>query len=670
MRKSYWKKTSAVMAAFVCLGGTSMSVAQEAATLDYLKSLSIEDLLQTEITSVSKKKESLFSAAAAVTVISQEDIGRSGAANIPEALRMVPGLSVASIDGSRYAIGSRGFSELFETKLQLFIDGRSMYNPLYAGVQWNAIDLVMQDIERIEVIRGPGATVWGANAVNGVINIITKNSEDTQGGLVSVMGGNIEQPNAAARFGGEISPDTYYRVYAKGYNRQEYDGIGREANDGSKSGRSGFRVDSDKGDDKFSVQGEVYSVTAEAGTVWRKSSGQYIFLEGDEKNKGGHILGSWSHEFSGTSEVTGQFYYNRYENNREFIADETRDTIDLEIKHHWTSVAAHDIVWGVGYRWTSDDIEGTELLSFDPASQDDSLWSAFVQDDIELVDDFLWFTIGSKFEHNNYTGFEVQPSARLRIKPTEHQVIWTAVSRAVRSPARSEEGLVVNNVSKSGESTRIERLMGSSSFESETLIAYELGYRIQVTEDLSFDLATFYNDYEDLRVIEARTPYSAVYPADTTVYPSEITNGGEGRSYGFELQSSWQPCDKVKLIASYSYIDLELSYKNGSSKSGGRLLSSRYTPKHQAQLRTYWDIFDDLSLDSELYFVDDLVEGAVDAYFRFDLQLSWQATDDLRLSISGENLFDSGHQEFVDNQSNVAASEIPRQYWLKATYRF
>lgn len=672
MRKGYFTRT--IMALAILHTFTPiLAAAHETDTLDYLKSLSIEDLLQTEITSVSKKKEPLFSAAAAVTVITEEDIERSGATSIPEALRMVPGLSVASIDGSRYAIGSRGFSELFETKLLVLVDGRSMYNPLYSGVQWNAIDLVMQDVERIEVIRGPGATVWGANAVNGVINIITKKSEDTQGGMVSVTMGNIEQPNAVARYGGELSDDTHYRIYAKGYNREEYEDLDNiETNDGSGSLRAGFRADSDKGDDIFSVQAEVYNTTADANIIWGDLERNYRVIEGEEENKGGHVQGAWQHSFSSTSEVSAQMYYYRYENDREFLAKETRDTVDFEVRHHWRGIDSNDIVWGAGYRWTSDDIEGSELIYFDPSSQDDNLWSAFVQDDIEVINNFLWFTVGSKFEHNDYTGFEVQPSVRLRIQPDEKQVLWGAVSKAVRTPSRADDSIVVNRggIADADGNINIQRLAGSSSFESEELIAYELGYRIQIRDNLSFDLATFYNDYSELRAIDNQQAYSVSYPVNATIYPSEFANIGEGESYGFELQGSWQPCEKLKLNASYSFIDLDLRYKDSSTGSGANLSSSTYTPKHQAQLRTYWDVYDDVALDSELYYVDELADGEVDAYFRFDLQLSWQATEQLRLSVSGENLFNSGHQEFINNQSNVAASEVPTQYWLKATYRF
>lgn len=653
----------------------SVLIAEEAATLNYLKSLSIEQLLQTEITSVSKKSESLFTAAAAVTVISQEDIERTGARSIPEALRMVPGLSVASMDGSRYAIGARGFNDYFETKLLVLIDGRSMYTPLYSGVHWNSLDTIMQDIDRIEVIKGPGATVWGANAVNGVINIITKKSQDTQGGMVSTMVGSFEQPHVSTRYGGKISDNTYYRLYAKGYNRDNLNSVnGGDAYDGSESYRSGFRIDNENGNNSFSLQGEIYRDNSDAEVIWEGSliPPHTRFIEGTEKSTGGHLLGLWEHRFSDTSELSFQMYYDRAERDRESIAEETRDTIDLDFKHHWSGIKGHDVVWGAGYRWTEDDIDGSSFTSFDPESRSDNLWSAFVQDDINIVDDLFWLTLGSKIEHNDYSGTEIQPSVRVRLQPDDKQLFWGAVSRAVRVPSRSEHDVIINQKATSlgFGVTGLLRPAGSDSFDSEELIAYELGYRCQISPSWSVDIAAFYNDYDDLRTFDAAAPYFTLDPVPTMVYPTEFANSAKGSSYGFEIQSSWQPTKSMKFIAGYSYIDLDIELKGGVDPTTSSTTGS-YSPKHQAQLRHYWDFYDGFSLDSELYYVSELEEGDVDEYFRFDAQLSWQTTDNLKLSFGGENLFRSSREEFVNYAGgNVVVSKIPTQYWLKATYRF
>lgn len=644
--------------------------------LQYLKSLTIEDLLQTEITSVSKKSESLFTAAAAVTVITDEDIERTGARSIPDALRLVPGLDVSSIDGSRYAIGSRGFNEYFETKLLVLVDGRSMYTPLYSGVYWNSLDTVMEDIARIEVIRGPGATVWGANAVNGVINIITKNSSETQGGMVSGVVGNYDQPDVSARYGGRIAEQTTYRLYAKGYNRNNFDrGTGGDAYDSSSSLRTGFRLDKQQAQrDTFSLQGEVFDGEADVETVLTGylTSPFTRLSEDTETYSGGHLLGSWEHAFSDQSNMTLQMYYDRTDR-FSVVAAEVRDTFDIDFKNQLNLWNNHEIVWGAGYRWTQDDIEGSTTTSFTPAREADELWSTFIQDDINLADNLFWVTVGTKLEHNDYTGVEVQPSIRFRLQPNPQQLIWAAVSRAVRTPSRAENDVAINLRAGADEegNVTVQRLQGSDDFDSETLVAYELGYRWQVKQSLSFDLTTYYNDYDQIRTIDpAENVFYEFGETPAFVVPAVFGNEAEGESYGFEVQSTWQPIDSLKFIGSYSFLDLSLDYTSGAGRAGQSLGSEDYAPAHQFQLRNYWDIYSGLSLNSEFYYVSDLGDDTIDSYIRIDMQVSWQASDDVRLTVGGENLLGSSHQEFFNSQSNVIASEVPRTYWLKATFWF
>ncbi|PHR27091.1 MAG: TonB-dependent receptor [Desulfotalea sp.] len=645
-------------------------------TLRYLKGLSFEDLLQAEITSVSKRSESLFTAAAAVSVITAEDIERTGVRSIPEALRMVPGLDVSSIDGSRYAIGSRGFNEYFETKLLVLVDGRTMYTPLYSGVHWNSLDIVMQDIKRIEVIRGPGATVWGSNAVNGVINIITKNSSDTQGGFLSVSIGNFDQPDVSARYGGTLNESVTYRLYAKGYDRAPFDGLETEdAHDSSRSLRAGFRIDSQPSSHNImSLQGGGFDGEADFEAILTGYlSPPFIRTAGvTETYSGGHILGSWEHRFSDQSNTTLQVYYDRGDRNN-VIFTEARDTIDIDFKNQLSIWDNHDIVWGAGYRWTHDDLQGTVTISFDPASNSDQLWSTFLQDDINIVDDFAWVTLGTKLEHNDYTGLEVQPSIKLRLQPTPNQLIWAAVSRAVRTPSRVEADVSVNLGTKvDGQGNLVvQRLEGSDSFDSEILIAYELGYRWRVRRSLSFDVTTYFNDYDKLRTLEPQN--KTYYESGETAYlvmPARFENEAQGESYGIEIQSTWQPLDNLKFMGSYSYIDLNLDFKSGSALAGKKLKSGEYAPRHQFKLRYYWDLRPDISLNSELYYVSDIGAGEIDSYIRIDMQLSWQASDSLRFTLGGENLFGPTHQEFFNSLSNIVASEVPRIYWFKTTFWF
>ncbi len=668
-----------------CLAIKSDTSGNETETLSYLKSLSIEELLQTRITSVSKKSEHLFSAAAAITVITQEDIERAGINSIPEALRLVPGLQVARIDSSHYAVSARGFNDYFANKLLVLIDGRSTYSPLFSGVYWNAQDLLIEDIERIEVIRGPGATVWGANAVNGVINIITKNSEETQGGLVSTVVGDQIQPMISTRYGGRIDEGTTYRLFAKGFERAGFDNPGgNEANDGWESLRAGFRLDRDQTDsDAVSVQAEIYQGSADAVIGIYDLSTEPIssVLRGTEDYGGGHVMTNWRHRLSAASDITFQMYYDHTLRDQ-IVVKEVRDTIDLELKNHWDPAGVHDIVWGAGYRWTKDHIDDTVYISFDPDNRSDELWSTFVQDDINIIDDTAWITLGSKFEYNDYSGFEIQPSARFRFQPTPQQIIWAAVSRAVRTPSRSERDFESNLIKKI-EGTNYfvtARLDGNPEFDSEELIAYELGYRRQISKRVSMDLATYYNDYDELR--GARQNQLFFDPASSPpmpVIPFVFENDIEGSAYGFELQGTWQAAKNLRFIAAYSWIKLDLQYKEPERRDE-KIVEMYLTPRHQFQLRSSLDLPNNLNFDMELYYVSGLNSSEmssyirpgvsdIDSYLRLDLKLGWQALENLKIHFGIENLLDSSHKEFPDT-SQIIASEVPRQYWVKAICTF
>jgi iron complex outermembrane receptor protein len=648
--------------------------ASDVDTLTYLKTLSIEELLQTEITSVSKKPESLFNAAAAITVITAEDIRRTGARSLPEVLRLVPGMQVGQVDGSKWEIGVRGFNDYFENKLLVLIDGRSMYTPLYSGVYWNSLDTILEDIERIEVIRGPGATVWGSNAVNGVINIITKSSKDTQGGLVSTTYGSHDKPLITTRYGGRKSSTTSYRVYGKGFKRDSLeDADGEDAHDSFESYRMGMRVDSHLSEqNSLSFQAEAFSGEADFSS---RLSGFLTppFVRQSEETEdfqGGHAMLNYRHTFSPTSMVDFNIYYDGYSRDL-VVVEEERDTINLEIQHHAIPLNDHDIVWGAGVRWTEDDTAGTHATSFDPASRSITLWSAFLQDDITLVDEKLWITLGSKFEQSDFSGFEIQPSVRVRLQPTEDHLFWGAVSRAVRTPSRAEQDIIINldAFSQGGTSSQL-RLLGNDQFDSEKLIAYELGYRRQQADTLSTDLAVFYNDYDDLRGLEAEQPFFEADPSQPPhlVVPQKFTNNQKGESYGFEFSCTWQALTNLKIVTGYSWMDLDLEYKGPVQK--GVIGSARNYPRHQVQTRAYYDLSSFISLDSELYYVDEYTSDDIDDYLRFDLQITWKPSAVFQLALGGENLFSSRHSEADATESSIVSSEIPTQYWLKATYTF
>jgi iron complex outermembrane receptor protein len=651
------------------VGSASGLPADESIT--FLKSLSIEELLQTEVTSVSKKTEALRDAAAAVFVITQEDLRRTGARSIPEALRMVPGLQVAHIDGSKWAITSRGFNEWFSNKLLVLIDGRTVYTPLFSGVYWEVQDTMLEDVERIEVIRGPGATMWGANAVNGVINIITKNAAHTQGGLFVGGAGNIEQPLVAGRFGGKIGGDAYYRFYGKGFKRRGFvDEDGQDAHDAWQALRGGFRMDWDATPyNQIQLQGEGYSGESE---MTLDLSGYLTppYTRSEEKQMrfhGGHLLSAWTHTASEGSQFTLQAFYDRTYRDQ-IVIEEIRDTVDLELQHHWQVLKRHDLVWGLGYRWSRDQTDESYNMSFDPADRRVDLWNMFLQDDIALWAERLWLTLGTKFEHNDYTGWEVQPSARLRFKPTAETTLWGAVSRAVRSPSRADSDIMLNlnTVQDRSGNLTVMRVTGNDDFVSEELTAYELGLRWQPERHFSFDLTGFYNDYDHLRAVETGNPYMEMDPGPPhLVIPLLITNDMSGQTYGFEGLVTWQALSFWKLSAGYAWLEMDLNSDVESSEE-----EAGFSPRHQFQLRSYLDLPWHLQLDSELYAVDELPELDVPGYARVDLRLGWQPLSAWSLSLNAENLFDDHHREFATSRSGVRGTEVPRVVYGQVVYQF
>lgn len=639
-------------------------------SLEYLKNLSIEELLQTEVTSVSKKTEQLFDATAAIFVITQEDIKRTGVRSIPEALRMVPGLQVAHINGSTYAITARGFNEWFSNKLLVLIDGRSVYTPLFSGVYWDVQDTVIEDVERIEVIRGPGATMWGSNAVNGVINIITKHSENTQGGLIVAGAGNIEKPLAVVRYGGKAGHDVTFRIYAKGFNRDSFKTEGGGyANDEWENKRVGFRMDwKIAPQDILTLQGETYDGADDFNLRLSGFITPPYTRESEEEQtyNGGHLITAWQRKLSQDSEIEAKIYYDRTYRDQ-VVIEERRETLDFDFKHNLKPHHRHEVVWGMGYRWTKDDTEASTNLWMDPDSRDDQLWNAFVQDEIMIFPEKIWLTLGSKFERNSYTGFEIQPNARIRWKPTSKHTLWGSVARAVRTPSRSDHDIRVNlnsmEVPMAG--LAVLRITGDEDFESEELLAYEMGLRWQRDEKLSVDLAAFYNVYDDLRTVEAGQQFVETTPAPAhAVIPLVVTNGMQGETYGIEALTTWKPVRNWKLNFGYAWFDYHLDASGNSTEDEGGI-----SPQHQFQIRSYLDLPWSLSLDTELYFVDELETFEIPSFTRLDLRFGWEPKKSWAISLNIENLLDDQHPEFP-TRSGVVATEVPRVVYGQVTFRF
>ncbi|HEV2454610.1 MAG TPA: TonB-dependent receptor [Verrucomicrobiae bacterium] len=624
--------------------------------------LSLEQLVNIKITSVSKKETSLESSPAAVTVITQDDIRRLGIESIPDALRLVPGMDVAQINSHEWAISIRGFNDQYANDLLVLVDGRAVYTPAFGGVFWDVQDLPMEDIDRIEVIRGPGATLWGANAVNGVVNIITKNSKDTQGTLVSVSGGTWNQPSVTVQYSGQLATNLYYRTYLKYFNRDSFvEPGGGNAPDAWDSVRGGMRLDWEpRTEDQFTLQGDGYD-TVLRENVDAISSTAPFYQSSDllDHETGGNVLGRWTHVISDTSQFSVQAY-DDYFSQEQSGDSERQNTFDVDAQHRFELGERNDIVWGLGYRYSYFDFPGSPSIVFNPEIRNDQLFSGFVQDEITLAPDRLHFTVGTKLEHNDYTGFEVEPSARLAWTPSDRQTLWAAVSRAVRTPAIFNLDAQVNDPSPP--QPVIVSIKPNPDLKSETLIAYELGYRVEPIQRLSFDVTGFYNAYRDLIVY---VPGAFTFPPP--VQQETTQNAGSGDTYGTEVSGEWQPFNKWRLVASYSLFESQL--QPGSS-------FPQNTPQQQAQLRSYLDLTPTLEFNGMVSYVDRVtvqtispVPVAIPSYVRLDLGLVWRPAKSLELGIWGQNLLQARHEEYLGDTTTLQIA-VPRAIMAKITVKF
>jgi iron complex outermembrane receptor protein len=645
-----------------------------------LTTLSLEQLMNIEVTSVAKKAQKVSDAAAAIFVITQEDIRRSGVTSIPDALRLAPGMQVARIDSNKWAISSRGFNGRFANKLLVLMDGRTVYTPAFSGVYWEVQDTLLDDVERIEIIRGPGATLWGANAVNGIINIITKKAWDTQGGLVTAGGGTEERGFGAMRYGARLGDDAFVRVYAKYFNRDGFvDPTGTDTDDDWDVVRGGFRLDWQASEhDTLTLQGDLYNGNASQMLTLPALTAPFSLTVNDDIDfLGVNLLSRWQHTFSSTSDMTVQLYYDRTDREEALFVEESRDTIDLDFQHRFTMGARQEIIWGFGYRYTHDDVTNTFFASITPDSRGNHLFSAFVQDDIILIQDRLRLTLGSKFEHNDYTGFEVQPNARLLWTPHTRHTVWAAVSRAVRTPSRGENDVRFNRLVippgtpmlNPGPLPALVALIGDDDFKSEVVLAYELGYRLRPLDRLSVDIAVFFNDYDNLRTVEPGAPFVETDPAPPhVVVPAIFDNKMHGESYGVELMVDWRPWDWWRMQVTYTYLQLDLDVDRDSLDTGAVEVEG-HSPHHQFSFRSSLDLPWALEFDAWLRYVDDLPNLDVGSYVTLDLRLAWRPLKQLELSIVGQNLIASRHLEFVQ-ESFPFPTEIERSVYGKITWRF
>ncbi len=671
--------TARVAWTFVLTWGLMVGLAHASAQAQQpppdLTELSLEQLMSVEITSVSKREERLWESAAAVSVIIGEDIRRAGVKSIPEALRLVPGLQVAQVGSNRWAISARGFNATFSNKLLVLIDGRTVYTPLFAGVFWDVQDTLLEDVDRIEVVRGPGGTLWGANAVNGVINVITKQAKATQGSYLEVGGGSEERGFVGTRYGGRVGDDLFYRGYFKYANRDNLvTATGREAADDWRTYRGGFRLDWEPSTrDTVTVQGDLYKGDfGQTLTIPSLTPPFSVASDSRDDFAGGNFLTRFRHKTADRTETTLQFYYDRTHRN-ELLFHEMRDTVDLDFQHRFPIGVRHDLIWGFGTRVTIDNIDNSASLVFTPTRRTDHLVSGFIQDQITLIQDRLTLTLGSKFEQNSYSGFEAQPNARLLYSPNDWNRVWAAVSRAVRTPARFERDVQTNVAAFPGPGglPTLVQTAGNSDFTSEELLAFELGYRVQPVEWLSVDLAGFYTIYDNLRTSEPGAPTLATGASPPhIVQPFLFDNRMSGNTYGVEIASTWRPVSFWRLHLNYSYLKIEL---HPDATSVEKTQDQGRSPRHQVQARSILDLPWHLQFDASAFFVDRLpkLEPAVPSYLRLDLRLGWRPTKTFDLSLVGQNLLDNRHPEWGGIFGvPVRPTEVQRSGYVQATWRF
>lgn len=629
----------------LCAGTAQAASAYSREDLRHLADLSLEELMNESITSVSKKDQKLGDAAAAITVISAEDLRRSGATQLVDALRLVPGMNVGAYNANQWAVSARGFNNVYANKLLVLIDGRTVYTPLFSGVFWDLQQPMLEDIERIEVIRGPGATVWGANAVNGVINIITRNAAATQGELAYAGAGDRMRALAGARHGGQWGEHTAYRAFATYRHNEEFlFADGNAAHDHWRTWSSGFRIDHDAGAQRLTWQGDITSADSDTHSAYDLN-----------------VLGRWNGSFIADSSAELQVYYDRvYRNDQQTILNAT-DTFDVSLQQQWPLSDVHDLVWGGGYRLISNRLE--------PRSAMAQIWrrkvsqhvaNAFVQDEFTLIPEHLSITGGIKLEHNDFTGSELAPSLRATYKPTYEQTLWAAVSRAFRTPSVLEStdaiALVIAAPLVASGGLYLPVLVGNDAIKSETLWAYEAGYRIQPMPRFSLDISGYYNHYDRISSIGPLRRLVPGSPIGIAEYAWSNTLRGE--TYGGELEAKYSPDERWRLTATYALLIVDL---HGSTAEDNyqRTLSA---PKHQVNLGVSHQLDARIGTDLQIRYVSAIEQ--VPSYLTADLQITYRLSDRLDVSLAGRNLLDGRHVE-QKPLPNLVSSEVPRDLYLK-----
>jgi iron complex outermembrane recepter protein len=648
----------AVLASGVAGVASAQMLAQD------LRGLSLEELMQVEVTTVSRTSQPGPVAPAAVFVITREDIRRAGVTSIVEALRLAPGVQVARIDANKWAVGIRGFPDRLSRSMLVMIDGRAVYSPLFAGTYWEVQDTFLPDIERIEVIRGPGGTLWGANAVNGIINIITRDAAATQGTVVDAGVGSEDHVHTGVRHGGTIGTSAHYRAYAKFYDRGPFFHPDGSDFDDSRMGQAGFRLDRPTADGRsLTVQGDVY--VGEAGqrsqlTTYSPPALRHV--DGDAELSGGNLLARWM-----LPRARLQVFYDRT-NRREPTFREFRDTFDVDFQHTLLRGQRQELLWGAGYRVTASDIESVETQRFIPDDRTDNLFTAFVQDEITIDPDRLRLTFGAKFEHNEYSGFEAQPSGRLVWTPDTTQAVVLSVTRAVRTPSRVEHDFERTALLDPRQPLFL-RLVPNDDFVPEKLVAYEAGYRVHPARRLYLTASAFFNHVTDILSTEAgQIDVEPTPPPVHRILPLVFANGLHGNTHGLEATADLRVAEWLRWTAAYSYLRVELSRDADSLDSSQERRGENLSPRNQLMTQASLDLPGGWEADWLLRYVGELPTFGVPAYTTSDVRVGYRLNDRIDLSIVGRDLHHERHLEFPGGGAGNV--EVQRSVFARAMWRW
>jgi iron complex outermembrane receptor protein len=637
-----------------------------------------------EVTLATRTASRLSETASAISVISDIDIRRSGVTGIPDAIRMATGMEVANLDANKWAISARGFNSIYSNKTLVLMDGRSLYSPLFSGVFWESQDVLLEDVDRIEVIRGPGAALWGANAVNGIVNILSKEADATQGGLFAFGGGTREKGFGSVRYGGKIGEKLYYRVYAK---HTRYGGFvdtsGLRTDDDWFLSSGGFRMDwNGPSGNSLTLQGDIHA--GDVGQEGKPTLFRNIKMEIPDYRtqvRSGNLNGRFRHRFSEAADMDLRVSFDRMERRDKVVIGGEYNTLDVDLQHHFGRGGRHEVVWGLGYKITRDRIRNDLMAAMIPDRKTYDVISAFIQDEISLVRNRLLLTMGSKFEHNDFTRGEIQPNLRMLWTLNSRHSIWGAVSRAVRLPDRSDRGLRVNyNLDPLQLS-----LQGNPDLRSEELLAWETGYRLRPSTNIWLSLNGFYNLYRRFTIYNIGEIRVLTDPLSIQL-PFYTDNRMSGTGLGLEISGDWEAREGLRFHASYAYLNLRLEADDevriryakferdlGLEKDiiqtwliskGGK------SPRHSASLRGSWNITRKLEADASLRYVDQLPGIEVDRYFGLDCRLGWRVRQNMEIYLVGRDLIGARHREFDEQPSPFGSTVVRRSVYAGVRFRF